>query len=137
MKPITRSEYVEVEITDITLKEYPFPKQLTVLERGKIIAIEAHRAGVLPFAPSGKAMVNDNAFKRSFLVLRVGEARDDVNKMPLTSLDVTANDGKLKEFKELKVDFSQSRIVVSAPGAPFVVGEVFGFNVIYEKDEKC
>jgi hypothetical protein len=135
--PITKSEYVEVVISDITLREFPFPKTLTTLENGKIVAIEAHRSGVLPEAPSGAAMVNDAAFKKAFLILRVGDARDDINKMPLTSLDVTANDGKLKEFGKLEVDFSQSRVVVSSAGAPLVANEVFGFNIIYEKAKKC
>lgn len=135
MKPISRSEYVEVVVTDATLVEIPFPKQLTTLEKSRITSIEAFKFSTSPVAPSGKTMINDTVFKKSFVTFRI-DNRDDVNKYPLTSLDVTTNDGKLKYFDNLKIDFSQSKIVVGS-AAGLIVGEVYGFNFTYEKDKTC
>jgi len=133
---ISKVEFVEVAISDITLGEYEFPKQLTVLESGKILAIETFKRSTMPFAPSGKPVIADVPFADAFLLLELDNGRTDINKLPLSSLYVPGNNGVLREFADLKVSFSKSKVLIK-DNTGLTNGDVVVFAIYYEKDYSC
>jgi hypothetical protein len=139
MRPIRKTEFVEVVIDSITKKEFKFAQNLSVMENAKILSIESYNATKSPKSPlSGANIANINAFKSAFLTLRTYLSKaDDITLYPLTSLDIAQNNGVTKEFDSVRVDLGQSKVTVADP-TTLVVGEVFVFVFTYEDlIEKC
>ena len=141
MTPIRKTEYIEVVIDNISKKEFKFPQNLSIMEGSKVLTIEAIKNSIHPISPlSGKTIVSDAAFKSSFLTLRThGSKADDISLYPLSSLDTPNNNGVVKEFDKIHVDFGQSKITVAdLTTLAGQVGNVFAFVVVYESiKEKC
>ena len=135
---ITAQETLEVVVDDATKVEFTFPQNVSTVEAGKIVALATHTVGEIPLSPSGKAIVNNTAFNKAYLVLRNRRSgRDDLNKIPLRDLLRSANNGEWIHLDGEQYDFSQSRIVVPN-NAGLTANEVFMINVIYiPKDRIC
>lgn len=138
MKPIRKTKLVEVKVTDVTLPEFKFPSDLSELERGRVVSIEALKQSVFPKSPSSKLpVVVDAAFKNAFITLRTkGTSKDDINLYPLTSLDTIGNNGIPKEFDSLQINWSESKVVM-CDQANLAVNTVFVFVITYETTDKC
>lgn len=112
VKPIQKHQAVEVKITSVSLSQVKFPDVQT-LRRKKIVGIEVQHVNEVTNAPSGLALISDTVFKKTFITLKNCHNADDIDKLPLNAIYAKNNNGNVKYFNEMVLDFANSYITIS------------------------
>ena len=128
-KPIKRSEPVELVIKTATGK-HTF-SEIDSLRGRKIKVIDISRIANCTHTPSGKAIVNETVFKKSFLVLSV-KGSEAINRLPLSALDPGSNAGHRIQFDDVLIDWVKSFVEIPELTG-VVINEAFLFNVYFEE----
>ena len=131
--PLSKSELIECKVVNATQTEFPFPT-VTNLSGKKVRAIECFLVGDVAVAlPSKNPVAADAVQKYAHLVLSVGD-KEIINKIPLSALTASKNNGRIKMFDRLKIDWDKSKIVLSSDAATtgVIATTSFLFNVYYE-----
>lgn len=126
-----RYRYIEVQ-TDASTLQLSLKDESVLQEAKRIIAITAYRVGTVSNVPSGRPVVNDAVFKKSFLVLSTADTDEVFNKIPLSDLDRTANNGELY-FVNIPPIAPTKCFIQIASVAGLNAGESFLLGFQYEK----
>jgi hypothetical protein len=143
MKPIESSiiipdqfsEIVLIDVSTTSKNTYAFPKNNENIEKGYVTSIRAWSAAEVALTPEGSATVNATYFKKAYLILQV-EGEERFTNIPLYFLNPALNNGIIRYFNRLKIDFTKSKVAVPVPGTNFVANENFMIDFSYQKDLK-
>lgn len=133
---IVASELVKIQIEDASVRKYSFPQNLSKIEKGKIVAIQAYNVNNIATTPEGNPVVNAGVFAGSFLTLKEKEKDvQNLNQVPLQDLQRSNNSGVYERIKPLNVDLSQSYVEIANNIVP-TAGEFFLFRIMYVPNGK-
>jgi hypothetical protein len=141
MKPVTSSETVEIQVKDLVNKKYLFLENLNL--RGRKIAYVFSASTDANFkTPLNRTVVgtsNITALQASYLTLRSDNGLDEINKLPLTHLQLIEGTGATGSIKLLeidrKLDLPKSVIEISDL-TNFSTSESFLIMFLYNENEK-
>jgi hypothetical protein len=94
-KGTPRFRLVEVEVSSTSQQDFSLKDEEVLRDAKRIIAIEAYKVGTLALSPTGRAVVNDTVFKKSFLIIGTADSDEVLNKIPLSDLSRADNNGQL------------------------------------------
>lgn len=128
---INRSETVSLStVTSIGKNNF---QDIDNLRGKKIKVIDTFPVSAVSKDSNGNALVNANAYKCGFLVLSV-KGKEAVNRIPLSALDPTQNNGRRMSFNDIIIDFLKS-YVEFGDSSTTVTGEVVLFNFYFDDEE--
>ena len=107
---ISASETILIEITSETIQEFDFPKNLSKLEEGNIIAIQAYHSGDFPKTRSGRTVVPIAVLQAGFMTLEGKNGKQLICDVPLQDLRRANNQGVYEQLAPVQIDFSKSKI---------------------------
>jgi hypothetical protein len=110
-QPIQNVELIEVKIKSTATTRFGFPINAD-LKGKKVSAIEVIAVADTTKTPLGDAVLNATAQKKGYLTLNAN-GKEKVKNLPLSSLIASNNNGLVKEFDNILIDFDKSYISFS------------------------
>lgn len=135
---IPASEMVYIKITNLTITEFEFPKNLKKLEQGNILAIQAYTSTDITKNHNNEAVVPAALLKTTFMTLESQSGIQLLSNVPLIDLQRSNNNGVYEEVAPMKIDFSKSKLKVGdATALAGLLDNVFALRVIYQPHTSC
>lgn len=106
--PITDAVLVTVQVKQSGASKLYFQDEKALTGK-KIFAIEAFSNNDIATTPLGQPIINQSAFDRSFITI-TNSGKERIKDMPLRCLQASNNNGAVKQFADLEVDFQKSYI---------------------------
>lgn len=130
----TNHTNLEVNIV-VAAQKFVFGENDTLRDK-RIKAIDTFKVADVAVSPLGKALINATVFGKAYLVLSI-EGQERINRIPLSALAPTVNNGKRFNFpgKGVVIDWAKSFIELPNTTGQ-VLTESFLFNVYYD-DTTC
>ncbi len=95
-----------------TKLEYTLQSDDILNKAKRIVAIEAYKVGDVSKSSTGRAVVNDTIFSKSYLTISSVETDEVLNKVPFTDLNKKTNNGMLFLVDIPPVAMSKCKIVI-------------------------
>jgi hypothetical protein len=132
------SDLIYITISNITGTEFPMPQNLTKIEAGTVVAIEAYDDSDFSKTPEGVAIVPSAVVKNAFMTLENRDNKQYLTRVPLSDLRRTNNNGDYFMILPQKIDFSKSRINIG--DVAVLAGQqnkVIALRIIYIPAGEC
>jgi len=131
MSPIVQKEY----LTEINLPVIASGTQVNLgfipqLEGAQIYAIKSFGESDILISPNNKTLVSNAGLASLFVTFVVGE-EERLFKLPVTDLNSTYNQGIIRQFNNLKINFTKSYITVNS-STNLTAAESVCFSFIYK-----
>lgn len=126
---IQNCELVTVKVANASATRFPFPISEN-LRGKKITAIEVYKLADVSKSPMNEANLNDTARLKGFVTLQTA-GKEKVKDMPLNTLIASNNNGLVKEFDGIVIDFQKSYITFSETSG-LVANEVVMLNFYFQ-----
>lgn len=101
----------------------------TFMNNKKIVAVETFNATQVSKSPNGESVVSASDAAMGFLTLDVG-GNQNIQQLPLQSLNVAVNGGHLREFDNLVINQDKCFVSFSTP-SELTAGEAVLINFYY------
>lgn len=132
VNPKERIELIEVICANISAAEFSLGSLPNLRTASKIIRVEALPVSQVTISPSGKAVVNNGVFQKSFLKL-ISADNVEFRALALPSISKSINGTVIPAINTPRIDPEKSKIVVGT-AAGLVLNEVWLLSVTYEKE---
>ncbi len=127
--PISNTEPCSVKVTSTSQTKFNLP-DLPNLRGKKVYGIEAFKVANVSKDSSGNALCNSTAQAYAFLILHVN-GKEKIKEMPIDSLVASSNNGLIKNFDNLEIDYQKSYIQFAITTG-LVANEVVLLNFYYK-----
>lgn len=137
LKSITRSTYIEIDVSNINSNQINIPRQ-SRLDNSLIVGVQSFKIDDVAILPvSGNANVSNVVFNKSFLTLQDSDSVQFVERIPLKSLDKIANAGERYLTNYQIVNFENSFIELpETTGQALNTGYFLTIDYVYLRDLK-
>lgn len=120
---------IEVETTAAV--DYTLPDDEILRKAKRIIGLVSYKVGTLALSSTGRPVVNDTVFNKSYLTIITADDRKVLVELPLSDLNRAANSGEIFYVDIPPIAPSKCEIHVGSPAA-LVTTESFVIGFLYE-----
>lgn len=132
------SDLIYIIISNVTGTEFSMPQNLTKIEAGTVVAIEAYNDSDFTKTPEGVAVAPDTVIKNAFMTLETRDNKTFLTRVPLSDLRRANNNGDYFMILPQKIDFSKSKINIGDVAAlAGQQGKAIVLRVIYIPAGEC
>lgn len=122
---------IEVEIT-ASQQQYSLKEEEILSDCKKIIGVEVYKVANVSVSPTGRPLVNNTVFTKSYLVIATKDSDEVLYMIPLASMDRSTNQGEIFRVDIPPIAPSKCYIKVGSI-AGIVAGESFLLGFHYER----
>jgi hypothetical protein len=126
-----RTTLYPLQIKSASATEVTFYTDADIKEAKRIISVEAFSASQVPFSPDRFPVVNDAVFKKSSISL-VNVGGTTIRHLALPSISKSNNTFIIEKLNIERIGLEKCKVHIG-DNAGVVVGEVFLFQITYEK----